>query len=109
MLDVYLFVTFLPPSEKYKRVDQLERSSSSIPANIAEGYGRFYFLENISFCRNARGSLSETKNHIIAAKDLRQAPADECEKLIDKCDTLRRVLNGYIRFLKKQKAGNDES
>lgn len=109
MLDCYIFVKLLPPSEKYKRVDQLERSSSSIPANIAEGYGRFYYLENISFCRKARGSLDETKNHVIAAKDLHQAPVDECQKLIDKCETLRRVLNGYIRYLNKQKAGKDES
>jgi len=109
MLDVYIFVKLLPPSEKYKRVDQLERSSSSIPANIAEGYGRFYYLENISFCRNARGSLTETKSHIIAAKDLQQAPEDDCHKLIEKCDTLRRVLNGYIRYLNKQKVGKEES
>lgn len=83
MLDVYTFVKLLPASEKYNRINQLERSSSSIPANIAEGYGRFYYLENISFCRKARGSLAETKNHIIAAKDLHQAPVGECQKLID--------------------------
>ena len=103
MLDVYIFVKLLPLSEKYKRVDQLERSSSSIPANIAEGYGRFYYLENVSFCRNARGSLAETKSHILAARDLHQASVDECNKLIERCDTLRRILNGYIRYLNKQK------
>ena len=108
MLDVYQFVKLLPPSEKFKRVDQLERSSSSIPANIAEGYGRYYYLENISFCRKARGSLTETKDHIIAAKDLNQAPVDTCQTLISKCDTLRKILNGYIRYLKKQKVEDDE-
>lgn len=109
MLDVYRFVKLLPSSEKYKRVDQLERSSSSIPANIAEGYGRFYYLENISFCRNARGSLTETKSHILAVQDLHQAPWEDCKKLIDKCDTLRRILNGYIRYLNTQKVGKEES
>jgi four helix bundle protein len=108
MLDVYEFVKQLPSEEKYLRVDQLKRSSSSIPANIAEGYGRYYYLENISFCRKARGSLFETKNHIIAVIDLYQADKKVGKMLIEDCDRIRQVLNGYIRYLKKQKAGEDE-
>lgn len=108
MLDVYRFVKFLPLDEKYGRVDQLKRSASSIPANIAEGYGRYYYLENVSFCRNARGSLYETKSHIIAGRDLGQADKKECENLIVQCDTIRKVLNGYIRYLIKMKVGEKE-
>ena len=59
MLDVYQFVKLLPPSEKFKRVDQLERSSSSIPANIAEGYGRNSKKSFKLFLNIARGSNYE--------------------------------------------------
>lgn len=109
MIEVYEFIKLLPSEEKYNRIDQIRRSISSVPANIAEGHGRYYYLENISFCRNARGSLEETKNHILAARDLKQAPIDKCEDLIAKCDTLRKILNGYIRYLYNKKVGNEGS
>ena len=99
MLDVYEFVKLLPVEEKYNRISQLRRCGSSTPANIAEGYGRFHYQENIQFCRQARGSLEETCNHIIAARDLHQVPLDNCEKLIEQCLEARKVLNGYISYL----------
>lgn len=108
MINVYQFIKLLPPEEKYQRGDQLKRSASSISANIAEGYGRYYYLENVAFCRKARGSLYETKSHIIAGRDLGQADKKECENLIVQCDTIRKVFNGYIRYLIKMKVGEKE-
>ena len=46
----------LPKSERYALTDQILRSSRSITANIAEGYGRYYYLDNAKFCRYSRGS-----------------------------------------------------
>jgi len=103
MLDVYKFVKLLPVDEKYSRILQLKRCSSSTPANIAEGFGRFHYQENIQFCRQARGSLEETRDHIIAARDLEQASQEICEKLIDQCFNARKVLNGYIYYLQQRK------
>jgi len=59
----------LPPEEKYRLIDQLKRSSRSVTANIAEGYGRFHYLDNIKFCRDSRGSLNETFDHLTVAFD----------------------------------------
>ena len=59
----------LPKEEKYGLFMQLKRSSRSISNNIAEGFGRFHFQENIQFCRVARGSLTETLDHMIIALD----------------------------------------
>jgi len=108
MLEVYLFTKHLPEDEKYNRILQLKKSASSVPANIAEGFGRYHYQENIQFCRQARGSLDETKNHIIAARDLKQAPLEQCTKLHSKCNDVKRLLNGYIRFLEKQKYTNNQ-
>jgi|GEM_PF-3153027 len=58
-----------PEMEKYKLTDQIIRSSRRVTACIAEGYGRYYFKENIRFCRMARGSLLETLEHLITAFD----------------------------------------
>ena len=60
----------IPAQEKWVLIDQLRRSVQSIPANIAEGYGRFYFQESIRFCYTARGSLEEAFSHITLAHQL---------------------------------------
>jgi four helix bundle protein len=62
-------VKTFPTEEKYRMIDQLIRTSRSITANIAEGHGRYHYQENIQFCRQARGSLSETLDHFICALD----------------------------------------
>ncbi|MEA2020605.1 MAG: four helix bundle protein [Patescibacteria group bacterium] len=108
MIMVYDFCKLLPAEEKYNRISQLKRSSSSAPANIAEGYGRYYWQEAIQFCRNARGSVEETHNHIIAAQDLGQCSQEDCEELIEHCEKSKALINGYIRFLRKQKKGHSE-
>ena len=58
MLDIHKkLLPLLPKDEKYDLADQIRRSSKSVGANIAEGYGRFYYMDNVCFCYNARGSL----------------------------------------------------
>lgn len=47
----------LPAEEKWSMAQQIRRSTNSVPANIAEGYGRFHYQDNIRFCYIARGSL----------------------------------------------------
>ena len=66
---VYKLVEILPDLEKYNLQSQLQRASVSVTANIAEGYGRFHYQENIQFCRIARGSLYEIQDHLICCKD----------------------------------------
>ena len=95
-----LLKTF-PNDERFRLVDQIIRSSRSVPANIAEGFGRFHFQENIQFCRQARGSLSETLEHLIYALDeeyIDEATFQSHRELIEHC---WKVLNGYIAYLKK--------
>jgi four helix bundle protein len=58
-----------PNEEKFRLTDQIIRSSRSVTSNIAEGFGRFHHQENIQFCRQARGSLVETLDHLICAYD----------------------------------------
>ncbi len=60
----------LPKDEKFDLAFQIRKFSKSIGANIAEGYGRFYYQDNVRFCFMARGSLDETIDHLIDARDL---------------------------------------
>src|SRR5881227_1793614 len=78
-------VKFFPKAEQFLLKNQMIRASRSITANIAEGYGRFFFQENIQFCRQARGSLFETFEHLTVALDEHYISAEEYQAIKEKC------------------------
>ena len=92
-----------PESEKYRLTDQILRSSKSPCSNIAEGHGRQHYQENIQFCRIARGSLSETHNHLTDALDEEYIGNEEYEIHVGQIKVCIRLTNGYINYLEKQK------
>jgi four helix bundle protein len=93
----------LPDEEKWSLAIQLRRSSQSIPANIAEGYGRYYYQEGIRFCCIARGSLEEAYSQIVLAHQLGYISTNLHSSLLAEIQEVRRMLNGYITFLKRSK------
>jgi four helix bundle protein len=98
----------LPPEEKWSLNQQLRRSSQSVPANIAEGHGRFYFQENVRFCYIARGSLEETLSHIVYAQKVDYVSETLYKSFAADGENLNRLFNGYIGFLKRSKQGANE-
>ena len=101
-------IPLLPIEEKWALAAQLRRSVQSVPANIAEGYGRYYFTENVRFCYIARGSLEETYSHLVLANKLGYVPEPQLHSCISEIIRLRKLLNGYIAFLKRSKRGENE-
>jgi len=97
-----LSVTF-PIEEKRRLADQIIRSSRSVTANLAEGFGRFHHQENIQFCRTARGSLNETLDHLICALDCNYINSDSFSIMKADHDQCLKLLNGYIAYLKRAK------
>ncbi len=98
----------LPPEEKWNLGQQLRRSSLSISANIAEGYGRFYYQDNVRFCYIARGSLEETLSHLVFAFEVDFIPEAIYKALESEGEEIDKMLNGYIAYLKKSKQGEHE-
>jgi four helix bundle protein len=98
----------LPPEEKWNLNQQLRRSSLSIPANLAEGYGRFYYQDNIRFCYIARGSLEETLSHLVIAQEMKFIPKPLFDSLEQDGEKLTQLINGYINYLKRSKQGQNE-
>jgi len=96
-----LVKTYFPPDERFRLSDQILRSSRSITACIAEGFGRFSFKENIQFCRVSRGSLEETLEHLITAFDEGYIDAETLKSSKEQIDRCVQLLNGYIRSLQK--------
>lgn len=101
--EIWILVKSFPVEEKYRLGDQMIRSSRSPSTQIAEGYGRFHFQENVQFCRIARGSLYEVLDHLSVCIDSEYITPEEhdaIENLIYECI---RLLNGYINYLTKSK------
>ena len=98
----------LPQEEKWNLNSQIRRSSSSISANIAEGYGRFYYQENIRFCYNASGSLEETLSHLVFSFEAKYIPETLFKELSTEGGEIDRMLNGYIAYIKHSKQRTNE-
>jgi four helix bundle protein len=99
-------IPLLPQEEKWALASQLRRSVQSIPANIAEGYGRYQFQERIHFYYIARGSMAETKTHLVLAFRLGYLKNEIYQKSLDELTDLGKMTNGYNAHLRKQKAIN---
>ena len=91
-----------PAEEKYRLTDQLIRSARAINANIAEGHGRYSYKDQLHFCIQARGSLSEVLNHLIDAFDCHYITEEQLILYKEKYSQVEALLNGYISYLRKK-------
>ncbi len=96
-------VRTFPVDEKYRLTDQLIRASRSVTANIAEGYGRFHYQENIQFCRQSRGSLFEIVDHLTVALDQGYITDDAFQIMREDVFAIVKKVNGYISYLENRK------
>ncbi len=78
---------------------QIVRSADSISANIAEGYGRYYYKESKQFFFYSRGSLQETKSWLSKCKRRKIIEKDRADELINEAEKILAKLNGYIKFI----------
>ena len=101
-------VPHLPSDENWNLTQQLKRAAQSIPANIAEGHGRFHFLDNVRFCYIARGSLTEVQSHMALAHDLGYFSDEIYKRMTAHAESIGKQLNNYIAYLKRSKQGEKE-
>jgi four helix bundle protein len=98
---IRLITNSFPLEEKFRLTDQLIRATRSVTANIAEGFGRFHYLENSRFCRHSRGSLNEILDHLIVAEEAGYISKEELSELRAETTKCIMILNGYISYLQK--------
>ena len=95
--ELYQLAAGLPKHEQYGLGQQVRTAAVSLTANIAEGYGRFHFKENMQFCRIARGSAYELLDHVIVCHDLGYLDEKGHREFRQKLVRFIQLLNGYIR------------
>ena len=99
-------VKLLPKEEKFTLVSQIKRASRSVTNNIAEGFGRFHYQENIQFCRISRGSLHELIDHLIICCEEKHIEEKEYKRGREVLNKAIGLLNGYINYLIRKKKEN---
>jgi four helix bundle protein len=100
--EIWLLIKTFPLEEKYRLCNQIIRASRSIGANIAEGHGRSTAKDELHFCIQARGSISEVLNHLIDAYDCGYIDIVQLKFFKIEIDNVSKSLNGYINFLRKK-------
>lgn len=103
---VYRVAKRLPEEEKFGLASQIRRAAVSPTNNIAEGHGRFHFLEQIKFMLQARGSLEELVDDLNVCEDEAYLAAQESETLKQEGWRVHKLINGYIRFLRSRTTGD---
>ena len=86
---------------------QLIRSADSIAANLAEGYGRYHYKENLKFCYYSRGSLAESQTWLEKAANRKLIDTDQARQTYRELETLRKRLNTYIKSIGPQSSPHD--
>src|SRR6266487_1121210 len=96
---MYAVARKLPDFEKYELGRQIRRAAVSLTNNIAEGHGRYHYLDEIKFQIQARGSVAEL------CQDEDYLSVAEIVELKEQAKEVQRLINGYIRFLRTSKSG----
>lgn len=103
---IYELTSTFPSMERTNLTIQLRRASSSVCANIAEGFGRYHFQESMQFYRTARGSLSEIKSHLLLSLDQKYVTKPQLDKVFLMMDEIAKMLNGLIGKTKTYRSKN---
>ena len=101
---VYLFTRAFPREEMFGMTSQMRRAAVSIPANIAEGFGRAQRRTFIQFLRIAQGSLKELETHVILCVRIGLLSQEQSAELNTRCERLGKRLVSFIRSLDRSEA-----
>jgi four helix bundle protein len=105
VLLVYKLTASFPTSELFGMASQLRRASASVPANIAEGFGRRTTKELLRSLQTAAGELEETRYFLILSHDLGYVAAPRFEEGCVLCDSVGQLINALGRSLKRRIVG----
>lgn len=87
--DIFHLTLKFPPEEKYSLTDQIRRSSRSVKANIAEGWGKRIYINSFKgHLVDSNGSLEETKSWCISALDCNYISEEVYDDFINKAEII---------------------
>jgi four helix bundle protein len=100
--EIFFMTDQLPKKEDYGLTSQIRRSALSVSGNIAEGFGRKHTKEKLQFYYASRGSLTETKSHLVYGRNVGCFSSESFELVNSLSAEIWRGLNALIRSLQKR-------
>jgi four helix bundle protein len=98
----YQLTRAFPKEETFGLTSQIRRSAASVPANIAEGYGRENTKGFIQYLRISQGSLKELETHLLLAERVGVTGKRDVYLLITQCETIGKMIRSLIRSLQRK-------
>jgi four helix bundle protein len=98
-VDVYTVTQSFPSHEQFGITSQLRRSTTSVPLNIAEGWGRGINKSYIQFLKIARGSLYEVETIVLLCKELNYILEVNCEEILARTNEIGKMINSLIKSI----------
>ena len=108
-LVIFRLTEGFPRSDQFGIVAQVRRSSASVTANIAEGFGRGTTRELLRSLQISRGELEETRYFMLLSLDLGRIKKVEFDSVNALCDSVGQLINALGRALKGRLARLEES
>ena len=106
---MYGVVKRLPEVERFGLASQIRRAAVSLINNIAEGHGRYHYLDRIKFTLHSRGSLEELMDDLNVCEDKQYLTAEQIASLKQDGWRVRQLIDGYVRYLRQQTTGHSGS
>ena len=98
---VYLLTRSFPRDEVFGITSQIRRAATSVPANIAEGYGRELRGDYVRSLRIAQGSLKELETHLLLSQRVGLATVEQIDPLLEQAGYLGRMVRSLLRALQR--------
>jgi four helix bundle protein len=89
-----------PRQEEYGLTSQLRRAAVSIPANVAEAFGRYHYRDKLNFYYHSRGSACEVRSHLLYARDVGYLAADDFNRIVHALETIVQQLCAVIATIR---------
>lgn len=102
--NIYAITREFPSEEKFGLISDMRRAATSIPNNIAEGYGRFEPKDKTRFYKISRGSCYEIHSQLLISKELNYLKNNIDEKLIEQLQLIIKELNKLIKSIESKPA-----
>lgn len=99
--EAYEVLKTFPTDEKFALISQMRRAVISVPSNIAEGIGRQHEKEKVQFLYIARGSLYELETQLFLALDQNYLDQQTIDKLLNRITDCKKLIHGYVNYLRK--------
>ncbi len=98
----YQITKSFPSEKRFGMVSQIRRAAASVPANIAEGQGRYHIKEFLNHLSMARGSLMEVETFLLLSERVGHVNSEQIKPLLSLCDEVSRMISGLRKSLESK-------